>query len=925
MDELNKIKDEIAQKSKRNFLQEKEISDLDKKIFVLVKNKMAIEETLATTNGSVSSLRRVTVQAEDPTSRELYGQLFYLLQHETVYVTLLTSQILLGEVDTLLQIVMFTLYGNQYEEDEEHLLLTVFRDVLSSEVANAMQPNVMFRSNTSLTRMLTTYARRAPGLQFLKIVLEDWLKKIVCDSSLDLEIFPDKVRDMWIADYRKQQGLPPDDGGMVPDDDGCIGGIPKDIVDEIIQGIIQPRIPRIEELIAELLDSLERHLEDVPYGIRWICKQTKHLVAERWPELPEEQQCSLVGGFFILRYLNPAIITPNAFGIIPQDVSLPGYSRRNLTILAKVVQNLSNGVTFSTIKEAYMSVLNFILTKYQAQMIKILGKLSDVEDLDHHLGLDTYAGLTKLNPRNNTIRITLNEMYFVHDLINKHKDTVFASLSPTDKIFGILNAIPAPPAQKLSDAENHEIELQLIPPNARDGDDEAQLSRIAPERLLSDAKYAMFLLIHKLPKTTLRKILDMEEGKTLDSIPAFLKRVHKWGMEQDMIDRVNELAEEDEAVIEEEEEEEEDKGSDKKKKKDKRASKGKKGKNSKAPKKKTNGQVTCELADKVLSILKQLAMIGVLCEEDNYAEFRKDLSEVVAGIGAQIERLDRDKERLCSISKSLDDKYAVAQQVAASYNTYLTNVRQRASTFSVKKKSTPAVIPPPTQRLATPSNPSASSSPALPPNDESETGKEEENTEKVEKEHKKEKESEDEKENEPKKEHKNEKENEKKEGEKSGGEKEHKKKGKESDDEKGKESKKEHESEKDNEKKGEKESGGEKEHRETVEIPRMDENIQKKTFLCSHGSLSRDKIIVETKLDPKTLSKTTYEFSSDSPGIYKIQIAVDKKVVGNFDLFFEDLLEKQLVGSQVFSNEYCEFDVSNLIFFLNKRFNNVKN
>lgn len=912
MDELNKIKDEIARKSKRNFLQEKEISDLDKKIFVLVKNKMAIEETLATTNGSVSSLRRVTMQAEDPTSRELYGQLFYLLQHETVYVTLLTSQILLGEVDTLLQIVMFTLYGNQYEEDEEHLLLTVFRDVLSSEVANAMQPNVMFRSNTSLTRMLTTYARRAPGLQFLKVVLEDWLKKIVCDSSLDLEIFPDKVRDMWIADYRAQQGLPPDDSGMVSDDDGCIGGISKEIVDEIIQGIIQPRIPCIEELIAELLDSLERHLEDIPYGIRWICKQTKHLVAERWPELPEEQQCSLVGGFFILRYLNPAIITPNAFGIIPQNVSLPAHSRRNLTILAKVVQNLSNGVTFSTIKEAYMSVLNFILTKYQAQMIKILGKLSDVEDLDHHLGLDTYAGLTKLNPRNNTIRITLNEMYFVHDLINKHKDTVFASLSPTDKIFGILNAIPTPPAQKLSDAENHEIELQLIPPNARDGDDEAQLSRIAPERLLSDAKYAMFLLIHKLPKTILRKILDMGEGKTLDNIPAFLKHVHKWGMEQDMIDRINELAEEEDGT-----EEEEDKGSDKKKKKDKRASKGKKGKNLKVPKKKTNGQITCELADKVLSILKQLAMIGVLCEEDNYAEFRKDLSEVVTGIGAQIERLDRDKERLCSISKSLDDKYAVAQQVAASYNTYLTNVRQRASTFSVKKKSTPAVIPPSTQKLAISSTPSTSSSPAPLPHDESEMGKEgeeeEENDEKAEKEHKKEKEGdeEDDDEKEPKKE-----------GE---GEKEHKKKGKESDGEKEKETKKERESEKESEKKGEKESSSEKEHKEAAEIPRVDENIQKKTVLCSHGSLSRDKIIVETKLDPKTLSRTTYEFSSDSPGIYKIQIAVDKKVVGNFDLFFEDLLEKQLVGSQVFSNEYCEFDVSNLIFFLNRRFNNVKN
>lgn len=33
----------------------------------------------------------------------------------------------LSEIDTLLQTVMFTLYGNQYESREEHLLLTMFQ------------------------------------------------------------------------------------------------------------------------------------------------------------------------------------------------------------------------------------------------------------------------------------------------------------------------------------------------------------------------------------------------------------------------------------------------------------------------------------------------------------------------------------------------------------------------------------------------------------------------------------------------------------------------------------------------------------------------------------------------------------------------------------------------------------------------------
>jgi Ras GTPase-activating-like protein IQGAP2/3 len=41
-----------------------------------------------------------------------YGNLLFLLQ---------------SEIDALLQTVMFTIYGNQYESREEHLLLTMFQ------------------------------------------------------------------------------------------------------------------------------------------------------------------------------------------------------------------------------------------------------------------------------------------------------------------------------------------------------------------------------------------------------------------------------------------------------------------------------------------------------------------------------------------------------------------------------------------------------------------------------------------------------------------------------------------------------------------------------------------------------------------------------------------------------------------------------
>lgn len=56
-----------------------------------------------------------------------YGNLFFLLQSEPRHIAHLCRLINLSEIDSLLQTVMFTIYGNQYESREEHLLLTMFQ------------------------------------------------------------------------------------------------------------------------------------------------------------------------------------------------------------------------------------------------------------------------------------------------------------------------------------------------------------------------------------------------------------------------------------------------------------------------------------------------------------------------------------------------------------------------------------------------------------------------------------------------------------------------------------------------------------------------------------------------------------------------------------------------------------------------------
>src|SRR5579862_5606347 len=68
----------------------------------------------------------------DTTQRTLlidkkYGNLFHLLQAEPRHIATLCRLVSMQEIDSLLQTVMFTIYGNQYESREEHLLLTMFQ------------------------------------------------------------------------------------------------------------------------------------------------------------------------------------------------------------------------------------------------------------------------------------------------------------------------------------------------------------------------------------------------------------------------------------------------------------------------------------------------------------------------------------------------------------------------------------------------------------------------------------------------------------------------------------------------------------------------------------------------------------------------------------------------------------------------------
>ncbi|KAI0388858.1 GTPase [Xylariaceae sp. FL0594] len=411
---LRDLKTKISSQSKKNFVLEKDVRYLDSRIALLIHNRMALEEQneVASHLEGALELEEGVFPNDDKTQK--YGNLLFLLQTEPRHIAHLCRLVSMAEIDSLLQTVMFTLYGNQYESREEHLLLTMFQSVLTHQFDTTPEYSSLLRANTPVSRMMTTYTRRGPGQSFLRTVLADRINKLIELEDLDLEINPLKVYE------RMCQQIEEDTGSLPPH-------LPKGITGEQaaenmeVQAIIEPRLAMLTELAEGFLSTIIDGLHEAPYGIRWICKQIRSLTKRKYPEANDQVICTLIGGFFFLRFINPAIVTPKSYMLIdggpdgtPSDKPAE-KPRRTLTLIAKMLQNLANKPSYA--KEPYMAKLSPFIQKNKDRVNKFMLDLCEVQDFYESMEMDNYVALSK---RDLELSITLNEVYAMHGLIEKH-------------------------------------------------------------------------------------------------------------------------------------------------------------------------------------------------------------------------------------------------------------------------------------------------------------------------------------------------------------------------------------------------------------------------------------------------------------------------------------------------------------------------
>lgn len=175
-------------------------------------------------------------------------------------------------------------------------------------------------------------------------------------------------------------------------------------------------IERNREALEKKLEIVLRHLtsketlEKMPAGIRIIAKYIAEFAAKTGNDVHV-----LIGSFIFLRYLNPAISSPEGAGLLPPGKVTSNTARRNLLLITKVLQNLANGKTFNN-KELYMVPLNGFVERHMKTVAAYFDELVNFAAQPKTI----HSGVGEVSVAN---------LHAFHSLIFTHKDKILTSFT----------------------------------------------------------------------------------------------------------------------------------------------------------------------------------------------------------------------------------------------------------------------------------------------------------------------------------------------------------------------------------------------------------------------------------------------------------------------------------------------------------------
>uniref|UniRef100_A0A8C5UJD2 IQ motif containing GTPase activating protein 1 n=1 Tax=Malurus cyaneus samueli TaxID=2593467 RepID=A0A8C5UJD2_9PASS len=429
--ELMKLREEVVTLIRSNQQLENDLNLMDIKIGLLVKNKITLQDVVSHSKKltkknkeQLSDMMMLNKQRgglkalskEKREKLEAYQHLFYLLQTNPTYLAKLIFQMPQNKSTKFMDSVIFTLYNYASNQREEYLLLRLFQTALQEEIKSKVdQIHEIVTGNPTVIKMVVSFNRGARGQNALRQILAPVVKEIIDDKTLNIKTDPVDIYKSWVNQMESQTGeaskLPYD---VTPE---------QALSHEEVRTRLDASIRNMRTVTDKFLSAIISSVDKIPYGMRFIAKVLKDSLHEKFPDAGEDELLKIVGNLLYYRYMNPAIVAPDAFDII--DLSAGGQlttdQRRNLGSIAKMLQHAASNKMFMG-DNAHLSIINeYLLQSYQ-KFRRFFQAACEVPELQDKFNIDEYSDLVTLTKP--VIYISIGEIINTHTLLLDHQDAI---------------------------------------------------------------------------------------------------------------------------------------------------------------------------------------------------------------------------------------------------------------------------------------------------------------------------------------------------------------------------------------------------------------------------------------------------------------------------------------------------------------------
>ncbi|PHH51192.1 Ras GTPase-activating-like protein rng2 [Ceratocystis fimbriata CBS 114723] len=532
--EFERMRKTVVQKVRQNESLQQYIDQLDIKIALLVKNKITLDEVIRhqsnygghamgmIANSTMASANQFDLKALNKNSRkklELYQQLFFNLQTQPQYLARLFRR--LRETGTAekdskrIEHLMMGLFGYAQKRREEYYLLKAVSRSMQEEVDACIGLPDFLRGNFFWTKLLGNYTRSPRDRKYLRDLLGPLIREnIIDDPGLDLESDPLQIYRSAIANEELRTGQP---SFRHPD-------VPRDVAikDPETRDLFIDHMRDLREICDQYLVALEEQLQRMPYGLRYMCRQSYQTLCGRFPREPQHIVLGAVANWLWKFYLQPAVISPETFGVIER--TLGPLQKRNLSEVAKVLSQIAAGRLFGG-ENIYLQPLNEFIEDAINRLLAITDQLMAVPDAESTFDIDEFNDLyAKAKP---TLYIKMADIFAIHGLVASE----LAAMCPNRD--DVLREI----MQELGSAKTNENEMTAT------GSSDIQMF-LTPKLHNVDDPEAQVKTLFMETKRCVLYIIRVQQGANLMDIlvkPITPEDEHKWCMllEEDFSDASN--------------------------------------------------------------------------------------------------------------------------------------------------------------------------------------------------------------------------------------------------------------------------------------------------------------------------------------------------------------------------------------------------